>query len=108
MPSLLIDRVSKFYPSSGVLANDEACLPVRDREIHALVGENGAGKSTLMRVLCALERADSGRIELGGRAVELASPAAAARAGIGMVHQHFTTVPEFTVAENVALGSEPR
>ncbi len=108
MPSLLMDRVSKFFPSSGVLANDGAILSVRDREIHALVGENGAGKSTLMRVLCGLERPDSGRVELGGREVRVRGPADAARLGIGMVHQHFTTVPEFTVAENIALGAEPR
>jgi len=102
-----MDRVTKFYPSSGVLANDAATLLVRDGEIHALVGENGAGKTTLMRVLCGLERADSGNIELDGRRVKVASPHAAARLGIGMVHQHFTTVPDFTVAENIALGAEP-
>jgi ABC-type uncharacterized transport system ATPase subunit len=102
-----MDRVSKFYPASGVQANDEARLEVRDGEIHALVGENGAGKSTLVRVLCGLERADSGCIELGGRAVEIPSPAAARALGIGMVHQHFTTVGGFTVAENLALGDEP-
>jgi ABC-type uncharacterized transport system ATPase subunit len=108
MPGLLLDRVTKYYPSSGVLANDEASLEVSDGEIHAIVGENGAGKTTLMRILCGLERADSGHIELDGVRVEVPSPHAAARLGIGIVQQHFTTVPEFSVAENLALGDEPR
>jgi len=102
-----MDRVTKYYASSGVLANDGATLEVRDGEIHAIIGENGAGKTTLMRILCGLERADAGSIALDGERVEVPSPHAAAALGIGMVHQHFTTVPEFSVAENLVLGSEP-
>jgi simple sugar transport system ATP-binding protein len=100
--------ISKYYGTSGVLANDDAGLTVEDREIHALVGENGAGKSTLMRILYGLEHPDEGRIFVGGVEVRIPTPARAGRLGIGMVHQHFTTVPDFTVAENVVLGSEPR
>jgi len=107
MPKLIVDGVSKYYPASGVQANDRASLDVDDGEIHALVGENGAGKSTLVRVLCGLEKADSGRIELDGRPVEIPDPAAARRLGIGVVHQHFSSVGGFTVAENLALGEEP-
>lgn len=99
--------ISKYYGTSGVQANDCVDLTVDDREIHALVGENGAGKSTLMRILYGLERPDSGRIEIGGSPVVIPDPSRAGRLGIGMVHQHFTTVPDFTVAENIALGSEP-
>jgi simple sugar transport system ATP-binding protein len=100
--------ISKYYASSGVQANDDVSLLVENREIHALVGENGAGKSTLMRILYGLEHPDAGSILVDGQEVTITSPARAGRLGIGMVHQHFTTVPDFTVAENVVLGSEPR
>jgi simple sugar transport system ATP-binding protein len=81
-----------------------AALQVERGEVHAVLGENGAGKTTLLHVLFGLVRPDAGRIELDGRPVRLASPAAAIRHGIGMVHQHFTQVPTMTVAENAALG----
>ena len=74
--------------------------------IHGIIGENGAGKSTLMSILYGFYRADSGRIEVDGRAVEIASPADAIAAGIGMVHQHFMLVEPLTVLENVLLGAE--
>lgn len=108
MPGVGMFGITKRYDTGGVLANDRVDLSVEGREIHALVGENGAGKSTLMRILYGLERPDSGRIEIGGKAANIASPGDAWRLGIGMVHQHFTTVPDFSVAENVALGAEPR
>jgi simple sugar transport system ATP-binding protein len=108
MPSVLMEGISKYYPSSGVSANVEASLRVDDREIHALVGENGAGKTTLMRVLYGLEAPDQGSIRIQDRIVDIASPLVANGLGIGMVHQHFTTIPAFTVAENVVLGDEPR
>jgi general nucleoside transport system ATP-binding protein len=108
MPGVTMDGITKFFPSSAVLANDTVSLRVEDREIHALVGENGAGKSTLMRILYGLEVPDEGTIRLGSNIVRIANPAAANDLGIGMVHQHFTTIPEFSVTENVALGVEPR
>jgi simple sugar transport system ATP-binding protein len=75
-------------------------------EIHALLGENGAGKTTLMRVLVGLTRPDAGRVELAGRAVDLAryGPAQALRAGVRMVHQHSALVPALSVPENLAFG----
>jgi simple sugar transport system ATP-binding protein len=108
MPGVTMEGITKFFPSSEVLANDSVALRVEDREIHALVGENGAGKTTLMRILYGLEAPDAGTIRVGGEAVRIQSPAAARRLGIGMVHQHFTTIPGFSVAENVVLGEEPR
>jgi ABC-type uncharacterized transport system ATPase subunit len=81
---------------------------VRENEIHAVVGENGAGKTTLMKILYGLEQPDSGRILLKGEEVRIHSPLDANRLGIGMVHQHFRLIPEFTIAENVVLGIEPR
>ena len=72
-------------------------------EVHALLGENGAGKSTLMHVLYGLQRADAGEIRLSGISRRVITPRSARSLGIGMVHQHFTSVPALTVAENVAL-----
>ena len=74
-------------------------------ELHALLGENGAGKTTLMQVAFGLVRPEAGEIAVEGVPRMIASPRAARRLGIGMVHQHFTSVPAFTVAENVALAA---
>jgi len=100
--------ITKLYPENNVLANNNVDFEVRENEIHAVVGENGAGKTTLMKILYGLEQPDSGRILLQGREVQIHSPLEANRLGIGMVHQHFRLIPEFTIAENVVLGIEPR
>jgi ABC-type uncharacterized transport system ATPase subunit len=105
MPYLEMTGITKRY--NGLLANDAIDLTVQKQEIHAVVGENGAGKSTLMKILYGLERPDAGAISLGGVRAAIHSPLDAKRLGIGMVHQHFKLIPEFTVAENVALGAEP-
>jgi general nucleoside transport system ATP-binding protein len=92
---------------AGVVANDQIDLEVREGEVHALVGENGAGKSTLMKMLYGLEHPDEGEIRIRGQVEHIASPRRAIELRIGMVHQHFMLVDNFTVAENVVLGSEP-
>jgi len=74
-------------------------------EIHALLGENGAGKSTLMKIAFGLVAPDAGVVTVQGAPVRLANPTDARRHGIGMVHQHFSSIPAFTVAENVALAA---
>ncbi len=88
----------------GVLANDNVDLELFPGEVLALLGENGAGKSTLMNVLAGLYRADSGRILIEGKEVDINSPKDAMAHGIGMVHQNFKLVETMTVAENVILG----
>ncbi len=92
---------------AGVVANDQIDFQVAEGEIHALVGENGAGKSTLMKMLYGLEQPDEGEILVRGQPERIDSPRRAIALRIGMVHQHFMLVDDFTVAENVVLGSEP-
>jgi simple sugar transport system ATP-binding protein len=99
---LALAHVSKSFP--GVKANDDVSLAVRPGEIHALLGENGAGKSTLVKIIYGVQRADEGEIRFDGRRVEIASPKAARRLGIGMVFQHFSLFEAMTVLENIALG----
>ncbi|HVN84992.1 MAG TPA: ABC transporter ATP-binding protein [Candidatus Binatia bacterium] len=105
-PILRIDRISKRFGRLQALA--DVSLEVSAGEIHAILGENGAGKSTLMHVLSGLYHPDSGAITLNGRTLTLGAPLAARRAGIGMVHQHFTLVEPLTVAENLVLCSPDR
>ncbi|CAN5726094.1 ABC transporter ATP-binding protein [soil metagenome] len=97
--------ITKRFP--GVVANSNVSLTIEGGEVHTLLGENGAGKSTLMNVLFGLYSPDEGEILIDGKRADLASPADAIAAGIGMVHQHFMLVPVFTVTENVMLGVEP-
>lgn len=96
--------ITKIFP--GVIANDHINLTVRDHEVHALLGENGAGKSTLMSVLFGIYDPDDGTIRVRGKEVEIRDPNAATRLGIGMVHQHFKLVHNYTVTENIILGME--
>ena len=96
--------IGKTFP--GVIANDDVNIDVRRGTVHAIVGENGAGKSTLMKILYGVQKPDSGTIEINGGAVDLASPADAIEAGVGMVFQHFMLADNLTVLENVVLGSE--
>lgn len=87
-------------------ALDDVTLHVRKGEIHALLGENGAGKSTLMSVLFGLYQAEEGNISINGKQVNINNPNIANDLGIGMVHQHFKLVHNFTVLENIVLGHE--
>jgi ABC-type uncharacterized transport system ATPase subunit len=80
-------------------------LDLVEAEVHVLLGENGAGKSTLLNMLYGHLTPDTGTISILGEECQLASPAVALAKGVGMVHQHFTVVPSFTIAENVLLGS---
>lgn len=98
---LRVEGITKTFGRTRALSDvSTAFLP---GEVHAVLGENGAGKSTLMNVLAGFERADEGHITLDGAPLPLGQPAAMRRAGLAMVHQHFMLVPNFTVAENLAL-----
>jgi ABC-type uncharacterized transport system ATPase subunit len=89
-----------------VQANKDISMSVAKGAIHGIVGENGAGKSTLMSILYGFYKADKGEIFINGKKTEIPDSQAAIRAGIGMVHQHFKLVENFTVVENVILGAE--
>lgn len=97
-------NITKEFP--GIIANDNITLQVERGEIHALLGENGAGKSTLMSVLFGLYQPEKGIIKKDGVEVKINNPNDANRLGIGMVHQHFKLVENFTVLENIVLGAE--
>ena len=98
-------HITKRFP--GVIANKDVSLKVETGTVHALVGENGAGKSTVMKILYGMQRPDSGDILVNGQQVHFKTPNDAIDAGIGMVHQHFMLADNFTVLENIILGSEP-
>jgi general nucleoside transport system ATP-binding protein len=90
------------------VANDDISLTVGRGEIHALLGENGAGKSTLMNVVFGMYQPDGGVISVYENETEIENPNHAIHLGIGMVHQHFKLIDNFTVTENIILGMEPK
>jgi simple sugar transport system ATP-binding protein len=92
---------------AAVHANRAVDLTVRAGTVHGIVGENGAGKSTLMSILYGFYTADSGTIEVEGRPVPIGSSHDAIALGIGMVHQHFMLVDNFSALDNIMLGAEP-
>jgi len=99
-------HITKRFP--GVIANKDVSIKVESGTVHALVGENGAGKSTVMKILYGMQRPDSGQILVNGKEVHFKNPNDAIDAAIGMVHQHFMLADNFTVLENIILGSEPK
>ena len=103
-PAIELIGIEKRFGS--VHANKDINLVVEKGSIHGIVGENGAGKSTLMSILYGFYQADSGEIRIDGQTTKIDEPKTAILAGIGMVHQHFMLVDNFTVLENVVLGAE--
>jgi general nucleoside transport system ATP-binding protein len=102
-PALRLTGIQRRFGSVHALRGADFTL--RPGELHALLGENGAGKTTLMHIAAGLLRPDAGEVQVGRTVRTGLSPRLARRLGIGMVHQHFTSVPAFTVAENVALAA---
>jgi general nucleoside transport system ATP-binding protein len=103
-PALELVGIDKKFGT--VQANSDVHLTVARGTIHGIIGENGAGKSTLMSIIYGFYHADSGQIRVNGKAVAIRDSQAAIEAGIGMVHQHFMLVDNFTVLENIMLGAE--
>jgi rhamnose transport system ATP-binding protein len=104
-PLLRLADISKSY--AGVHALSAASFELRAGEVHALVGENGAGKSTLIKVITGVVTPDAGEMELDGSRIERLTPRAARALGIAAIYQQPALFPELTVAENIALGSQP-
>lgn len=100
-----MNHITKRFP--GIVANDDVTIQIRKGEIYAILGENGAGKSTLMSMLFGMYEPDEGEIILRGEKVTIDSPSKANSLNIGMVHQHFKLVSNYTVAENIVMGMEP-
>src|SRR3954454_1649980 len=98
-------HITKRFP--GIVANDDVTIGIKKGEIFALLGENGAGKSTLMSILDGMYEPDEGEIYIRGEKVQISSPNHAAKLNIGMVHQHFKLVSDYTITENIILGIEP-
>lgn len=90
----------KFY------ANEDVSFAVEKNSVHCILGENGAGKTTLMKILFGIYKQDSGTVRLFDEVVKFKSPHDAIDKKIGMVHQHFMLIEDFTVLENVILGNE--
>ena len=101
-----MQNITKDFP--GIRANDNVTLQVKENTIHALLGENGAVKSTIMSILFGLYLPTYGEIFVRGEKVNITSPNVANDLGIGMVHQHFKLIDNYTVTENIILGMEPR
>ena len=98
-------HITKRFP--GIVANDDVSIQIKKGEIYALLGENGAGKSTLMSMLFGMYEPDEGEIYIRGEKVQISSPNHATKLNIGMVHQHFKLVQNYTIAENIIMGMEP-
>ncbi|HYN70597.1 MAG TPA: ATP-binding cassette domain-containing protein, partial [Candidatus Eisenbacteria bacterium] len=105
IPAVEVVALRKHY--GGIVALDGMDLAVARGTIHAVVGENGAGKSTLMKILAGAVRPDSGEIRVAGEVVDLDTPAAARRRGIGIVYQELSLFPERSILANLFVEHEP-
>jgi ribose transport system ATP-binding protein len=104
-PALVMEGIDKRFP--GVHALKGVDLRVGRGQVMGIVGENGAGKSTLMKVLAGAYRPDAGRIVVEGEPLEANSPADALAAGVAVIYQELSLIPEMSVAENLFLGDMP-
>lgn len=104
-PALEMSGISKSFP--GVRALENVSFDCMAGEVHAICGENGAGKSTLVKILGGIYQPGAGTIRIGGEPVVFPHPVAARRAGISIIHQELSLLPDRTVAENIFLGEEP-
>ncbi|HZI23406.1 MAG TPA: sugar ABC transporter ATP-binding protein [Gemmatimonadales bacterium] len=102
---LEIRGVAKRFGPTVALAGVDLALAAG--EVHALIGENGAGKTTLMNILAGAMAADSGEMRVDGQPYAPATPLAARRHGIALIHQELSLCPHLSVVENILLGAEP-
>ncbi|WP_276353760.1 sugar ABC transporter ATP-binding protein [Cohnella caldifontis] len=102
---LAMEGITKSF--SGVKVLDGVSLQLKKGSVHALVGENGAGKSTLMKILTGMYDDYQGTITLEGKPIRFPDERAALNAGISIVAQELTPIPDLTIAENIFIGREP-
>lgn len=105
-PLLQLTGIHKSFP--GVRALNDIHFTLKAGEVHALLGENGAGKSTLMKVLCGIYQPDGGEIRIEGRPQRFRSYRDAIDAGVGIIFQEFSLIPELNAVENIFLNRELR
>lgn len=103
-PVIEMRGIGKRFP--GVVALHDVSFACERGEVHALVGENGAGKSTLIKILSGVYQPDDGEVVVEGTAVHFRHPVDALAAGISVIYQEFSLLPERTVAQNIFLGRE--
>jgi general nucleoside transport system ATP-binding protein len=104
MYAVELENITKRF--GNFTANDNISLKIPSNKVFCLIGENGAGKSTLMKIIFGLYRPDAGRINVNSVERKIKTAHDAINAGIGMLHQHFMLIEDFTVLENVILGNE--
>jgi ABC-type sugar transport system ATPase subunit len=107
-PALVVEAVGVSKRFGAVQALTDVSLAFQPGEIHGLVGENGAGKSTLTKIIGGAQPPDEGDIRINGEPASFSAPADALRAGIVVIYQELSLIPELSVAANVFLGHEPR
>ncbi|GKW48533.1 sugar ABC transporter ATP-binding protein [Halomonas sp. NCCP-2165] len=105
-PLLSLRHISKSFP--GVKALQDVSLDIHAGEVHALLGENGAGKSTLMKILCGIYRPDEGKIIIDGKTCHFHGYQDALDAGVGIIFQEFSLIPDLDAVDNIFLGRELR
>lgn len=103
---LEMTNITKTFLNGKIIANENISISFERNKIHTIIGENGSGKSTLMSILFGLYKQDSGKIKLNGKNVDMYSSGASKKHKIGMVHQHFHLIEDFTILENILLGQE--
>lgn len=101
-----MNNITKEFP--GIIANDDVTIKIKKGEIFAILGENGAGKSTIMSILFGMYEPEKGEIFVRGKKERITSPSYATKLNIGMVHQHFKLISNYSVTENIILGLKPK
>lgn len=105
---LLLEAVGVAKSFGGVRALRDGRLRLRAGSVHALCGGNGAGKSTFLSILMGIVPRDAGTIRIAGQDTQFANPIHALAAGVAIITQELSPIPDMTVAENLFLGREPR
>jgi ABC-type uncharacterized transport system ATPase subunit len=104
MTKSILEAINISKRFGDVHALDKVSLVLKAGSVHALLGENGAGKSTLVKCIMGYYKPDDGEVLFGNKQQVISNPHEAMELGIGMVYQHFTLIPNMTVAENIVLS----